>query len=140
MDFGRVPFTDEVRVGADPDSRRIRIWMHIGGRHDERFIKERDRWGCVHCMVWGTMANNVMLRPVFFNFNNGNPGKGVTSVRYVDQIILPHVRPFMQQHENMLFMHDNAKPHIARHAVDALRQNNINVTAHPAKSPDLDPI
>ena len=40
----------------------------------------------------------------------------------------------------MLFMHDNAKPHTARHTLDALRQNNINVTAHPAKSPDLNPI
>ena len=140
VDFRRVLFTDDVRVCADPDSGRIRIWRHVGGRHDERFIKERDRWGGVHCMVWGGMAHNVMLGPVFFNFNDGNPGKGVTSVRYVDQIILPHVRPFMQQHGNMLFMHDNAKPHTARHTVDALRQNNINVTPHPAKSPDLNPI
>ena len=37
-------------------------------------------------------------------------------------------------------MHDNAKPHTARHTVEALRQNNINVTPHPAKSPDLNQI
>ena len=64
---------------------------------------------------WGGMTHTVMLGPVFFDFNDGNPQKGVTSQRYVDQIILPHVRPFMRQHGNMVFMHDNAKPHTARH-------------------------
>ena len=91
-------------------------------------------------MVWDGMTHNVMLGPVFFDFNDGNPQKGVTSQRYVDQIILPHVRPFMRQHGNMVFMHDNAKPHTARHTQDSLRQNNINVSPHPARSPDLNPI
>lgn len=82
-DFRRVLFTGELRVCADPNGGRIRIWQHIRGTHEERSIRERDRWQGVWCMVWGGMGHNVMLGPVFFNFNDGNPGKVVTAQRYV---------------------------------------------------------
>jgi len=47
---------------------------------------------------------------------------------------------FFQRHQNFLFQQDNARPHTARVTQAFLRQNNINLLPHPARSPDLNPI
>lgn len=41
---------------------------------------------------------------------------------------------------NFLYMHDNARPHTARIAMDFLEDNNIDVLPWPPQSPDLNPI
>ena len=63
----------------------------------------------------------------------------LTGIRYHDEIIRPHVLPFVQQH-NATLQQDNACPHVALVVTDCLIQNNVNVLPWPAMSPDLSPI
>ena len=58
----------------------------------------------------------------------------LTAVRYQDQVLMPHVNA-----HNLMFQHDNARPHVARVCRDLLNQNNVQVLDWPY-SPDLNPI
>ncbi|GFX88131.1 transposable element Tcb2 transposase [Trichonephila clavipes] len=62
----------------------------------------------------------------------------MTAQRYVYDILQPHVLPLMQRRPEVIFQHDNARPHTARKSQDCLR----TITTHPwtAQSPDLSPI
>uniref|UniRef100_A0AAZ3RKC7 Tc1-like transposase DDE domain-containing protein n=1 Tax=Oncorhynchus tshawytscha TaxID=74940 RepID=A0AAZ3RKC7_ONCTS len=53
---------------------------------------------------------------------------------------LPHVVPFLQAHPDMTLQHDNATSHTARSVRDFLQDRNVSVLPWPAKSPDLNPI
>ena len=63
----------------------------------------------------------------------------LTARRYLDEIIRPHVLPFMNR-QNVIFQHDNARPHTARIPRDFLAQNNVQVLDWPSRSPNLNPI
>ena len=60
-------------------------------------------------------------------------------VCYRQDILLPHVVPFLQAHPDMTLQHDNATSHTARSVHDFLQDRNISVLPWPAKSPDLNP-
>jgi transposase len=65
----------------------------------------------------------------------------MTAVRYRDDIIAPVVKPFGAIHRpGFVFMHDNARPHIANVVRQELVAANINVLEWPPRSPDLNPI
>ena len=57
-----------------------------------------------------------------------------TGIRYRDEIIRPHVLPFVQQH-NATLQQDNVRPHVARVVTDFLIQKNVNVLPWPGISP-----
>uniref|UniRef100_A0AAZ3NMS6 Tc1-like transposase DDE domain-containing protein n=1 Tax=Oncorhynchus tshawytscha TaxID=74940 RepID=A0AAZ3NMS6_ONCTS len=59
---------------------------------------------------------------------------------YREDILLPHVVPFLQAHPDMTLQHDNATSHTARSVHDFLQDRNVSVLPWPAKSPDLNPI
>ena len=139
-DWGRVLFSDECRVCVDPDSGRVRVWRRVGDRYSKQNILGKDLRGGIHVMIWGAFGLNTQVRPIFFHFNDENPGIGVTAQRYMDQILTPVVFPFFANHPNCHILQDNATPHKARVTMYHLRQNNINLQTHPAKSPDLNPI
>ena len=61
----------------------------------------------------------------------------LNTVRYREDILLPHVVPFLQAHPDMTLQHDNATSHTA---CDFLQDQNVSVLPWPAKSPDLNPI
>ena len=52
---------------------------------------------------------------------------------------MPHVLPLVNAH-NLMFQHDNARPHVARVCRDFLNQNNVEVLDWPPYSPDINPI
>ena len=62
------------------------------------------------------------------------------AVRYREDILLPHVVPFLQAHPDMTLQHDNATSHTARSVSDFLQDRNVSVLPWPANSPDLNPI
>ena len=62
------------------------------------------------------------------------------AVRYREDIILPHVIPFLQAHPDKILQHDNATSHTARSVRDFLQDRNASVLLWPVKSPDLIPI
>ena len=61
------------------------------------------------------------------------------AVRYREDILLPHVVPFLQAHPDMTLQHDNATSHTACSVRDLLQDRNVSVLPWPAKSPDLNP-
>ncbi|GFX48420.1 uncharacterized protein TNCV_4614161 [Trichonephila clavipes] len=62
----------------------------------------------------------------------------LTDQRYVDDILLSHVRPFLNGFPGAIFQQDNARPHTARVAQDFLR--HFQTLPRPARSPDLSPV
>ncbi|GFV22654.1 transposable element Tcb2 transposase [Trichonephila clavipes] len=59
----------------------------------------------------------------------------LTDQRYVDDILRPHVGPFLNGLPGAIFQQDNARPHTARVAQDFLR--HFQTLSWPARSPDL---
>ncbi|GFX70808.1 transposable element Tcb2 transposase [Trichonephila clavipes] len=62
----------------------------------------------------------------------------LTSQRYVDDILQPHVGPFLNGLPGAILQRDNARPHTARVAQDSLRP--FQTLPWPARSPDLSPV
>ncbi|GFS56724.1 DDE_3 domain-containing protein [Trichonephila clavipes] len=61
----------------------------------------------------------------------------LTGQRYVDDILRPHVGPFLNGLPGEIFQQDNARPHTARVNQDFLR--HFQILPWPARSPDLSP-
>ncbi|GFV90216.1 uncharacterized protein TNCV_4379321 [Trichonephila clavipes] len=62
----------------------------------------------------------------------------LTGRRYVDDILRPHVGPFLNGLPEAIFQKDNARPHTARVAQVFLR--HFQTLPWPARSPDLSPV
>ncbi|GFX79323.1 transposable element Tcb2 transposase [Trichonephila clavipes] len=62
----------------------------------------------------------------------------LTGQRYVDDILRPYVRPFLNGLPGAIFQQDNARTHTARVAQDILR--HFQTLPWPARSPDLSPV
>ncbi|GFU30301.1 DDE_3 domain-containing protein [Trichonephila clavipes] len=62
----------------------------------------------------------------------------LTGQRYVDDILLPHVGPFLNGHPGVIFQQDNARPHKTRISQDFLR--HFQTLPWPARSPNLSPV
>ncbi|GFU86130.1 DDE_3 domain-containing protein [Trichonephila clavipes] len=62
----------------------------------------------------------------------------LTGQRYVDDILRPHVEPFLNGLPGAIFQQDNARPHKARVAQDFLR--HFQTLPWLARSPDLSPL
>ena len=61
--------------------------------------------------------------------------------RYVNDILQPHLIPFLNAHNNpMTFQQDNARTHAAHITQQYLNQNNVNVLPWPSMSADMNPI
>ncbi|GFT04489.1 DDE_3 domain-containing protein [Trichonephila clavipes] len=58
----------------------------------------------------------------------------LTGQRYVDDILRPHVGPFLNGLPGAIFQQDNARPHTARVAQDFLR--HFQTLSWPSGSPD----
>ncbi|GFV78546.1 DDE_3 domain-containing protein [Trichonephila clavipes] len=62
----------------------------------------------------------------------------LTGQRYFDDILRPHVGPFLNGLPGAIFQQDNARLHTARVAQDCLR--HFQTVPWPACSPDLSPV
>lgn len=66
----------------------------------------------------------------------------LTASRYITEILEDHVVPYVPSiGENFHLMHDNARPHVAKHRQIVFGRCRHSVYVNwPAKSPDLNPI
>ncbi|GFX36065.1 transposable element Tcb2 transposase [Trichonephila clavipes] len=65
----------------------------------------------------------------------------MTGHRYIDEVLLPHVRLFRGAvGDNIVFMDDNATCHRTLAVQDCLDSEGIQRLVWPARSPDLNPI
>uniref|UniRef100_A0AAZ3NY63 Tc1-like transposase DDE domain-containing protein n=2 Tax=Oncorhynchus tshawytscha TaxID=74940 RepID=A0AAZ3NY63_ONCTS len=122
-DWQKVFFTDGLWFCLTRGEGRI----HIYSRRNERYTKactlEQDRFGGGgSVMVWGGMSGNL------------------NAVRYREDILLPHVVPFLQAHPDMTLQHDNATSHTARSVRDFLQDRNVRVLPWPGTSLNFNPI
>ncbi|GFW23224.1 DDE_3 domain-containing protein [Trichonephila clavipes] len=62
----------------------------------------------------------------------------LTGQRYADDILRPHVGPFLNSLPGAIFQQDNARPQTARVVQDFLR--HFQTLPWPARSPDLSPV
>ncbi|GFW23485.1 transposable element Tcb2 transposase [Trichonephila clavipes] len=82
-------------------------------------------------MVWGTIAYDCRSTLIVMRGT-------LTGQRYVDDILRPHVGPFLNGLPEAIFQQDNALPHTGRVAQDFLR--SFQTLPWPARSSDLSPV
>ncbi|GFX15322.1 transposable element Tcb2 transposase [Trichonephila clavipes] len=102
---------------------------------DEKNIQEKDRYPTCSIMVWaGIMINGRTRLHVVANGT-------MTGQRYIDEVLLPHVRLFRGAvGDKFVFMDDNATCHRTLAVQDCLDSEGIQRLVWPARSPDLNPI
>ncbi|GFV41753.1 transposable element Tcb2 transposase [Trichonephila clavipes] len=115
QDWACVLFSDESRFSLSSDCRRQLIWRESGTAYHPENIQEKDRYPTCSIMVWaGIMINGRNRLHVVANGT-------MTGQRYIDEVLLPHVRLF-------------------RGAVELSDSEGIQRLVWPARSPDLNPI
>ncbi|GFU70203.1 transposable element Tcb2 transposase [Trichonephila clavipes] len=82
-------------------------------------------------MVWGAIAYDSRSTLIVMRGT-------LMGQRYIDDILRPHVGPFLNGLPGEIFQQDNARPHTARVAQDFLR--HFQTLPWPARSPDLSPV
>uniref|UniRef100_A0AAZ3PD04 Tc1-like transposase DDE domain-containing protein n=1 Tax=Oncorhynchus tshawytscha TaxID=74940 RepID=A0AAZ3PD04_ONCTS len=82
-------------------------------------------------MVWAGISYGQRTQ---LHFIEGN----LNADRYRDDILRPIVMPFIRRH-HLMFLHDNARPHVTRICTQFLEAENVSVP-WPAYSPDMSTI
>ncbi|GFU54949.1 transposable element Tcb2 transposase [Trichonephila clavipes] len=135
QDWACVLFSDESRFSLSSDCRRQLIWRESGTAYRPENIQEKDRYPTCSIMVWaGIMINGRTRLHVVANGT-------MTGQRYIDEVLLPHVRHFRGAvGDKFVFMDDNATCHRTLAVQDCLDSEGIQRLVWPARSPDLNPI
>ncbi|GFV61248.1 transposable element Tc1 transposase [Trichonephila clavipes] len=135
QDWACVLFSDESRFSLSSYCRRQLIWRESGTAYRPENIQEKDRYPTCSIMVWaGIMINGRTRLHVVANGT-------MTGLRYIDVVLLPHVRLFRGAvGDKFVFMDDNATCHQTLAVQDCLDSEGIQRLVWPARSPDLNPI
>ncbi|GFV42634.1 transposable element Tcb2 transposase [Trichonephila clavipes] len=88
QDWACVLFSDESRFSLSSDCRRQLIWRESGTAYRPENIQEKDRYPTCSIMVWAGIRINGHTR--LHVVANGT----MTGQRYIDEVLLPHVRLF----------------------------------------------
>ncbi|GFU62341.1 transposable element Tcb2 transposase [Trichonephila clavipes] len=135
QDWACVLFSDENRFSLSSDCRRQLIWRDSGTAYRPENIQEKDRYPTCSIMLWaGIMINGHTRLHVVANGT-------LTGQRYIDEVLLPHVRLFRSAvGDKFVFMDDNATCHRTLAVQDCLDSEGIKRLVWPARSSDLNPI
>ncbi|GFV04013.1 transposable element Tcb2 transposase [Trichonephila clavipes] len=135
QDWACVLFSYESRFSLSSDCRRQLIWRESGTAYRPENIQEKDRYPTCSIMVWaGIMINGCTRLHVVANGT-------MTGQRYIDEVLLPHVRLFRGTvGDKLVFMDDNATCHRTLAVQDCLDSEGIQCLVWPARSPELNPI
>ncbi|GFV30902.1 transposable element Tcb2 transposase [Trichonephila clavipes] len=135
QDLACVLFSDESRFSLSSDCRRQLIWRESETTYRPENIQEKDRYPTCSIMVWvGIM---IYGRTRLHVVANGT----MTGQRYIDEVLLPHVRLFRGAvGDKFVFMDDNATCHRTFAVQDCLDSEGIQRLVWPTRSPDLNPI
>ncbi|GFY15821.1 transposable element Tcb1 transposase [Trichonephila clavipes] len=128
-DWQMVVFSDESRFVLGTDDNRVRVWRRPGERYiPPTVLRHTARTAGV--MVWRAIAYDNRSTLIVMRGT-------LTGQRYVDDILRPHVRPFLNGLPGAIFQQDNARPHTERVAQDFLL--HFQTFRWPSRSPDLSP-
>lgn len=127
-----VMFTDEVKIETSAHGMN---WVRRppGTRYEECFIREVNRQGRCRVMIWGAITYNEMLDLVVV------PGR-LNQHNYISDILTPVVKPYHDNHPQMVFQQDNHPAHTANKVRRWFLNNGIKSIKWPAQSPDLNVI
>ncbi|GFS86476.1 transposable element Tcb2 transposase [Trichonephila clavipes] len=124
-----------------PEQRQLRLqwcqarsisnvtdWQKVVFSDESRFVLGTDdnRVRVWRCPAYDSRSTLIVMRGT------------LTGQCYVDDILRPHVGPFLNGLPGAIFQQDNARPHTARVAQDFLR--HFQTLPWPALSPDLSPV
>ncbi|GFT98295.1 transposable element Tcb1 transposase [Trichonephila clavipes] len=87
-DWQKVVFSDESRFVLGTDYNRVRVWRHPGERYNPPHTVLRHTARTAGVIVWGTIACDCRSTLIMMR-------ETLTSQRYVDDILRPHVGPFL---------------------------------------------
>jgi len=127
-----VIFIDESRFTLDNKDGRLRVYRRTGERFADSCVQQLNRFQR-GIMEWGGITTTQKLELVVIR-GTLNPQ------RYIQDVFEAVVIPFINHRRNVIYQHDNARPHVARISMDFLQQSNANLMEWPALSPDLFPI
>ncbi|GFX12357.1 transposable element Tcb2 transposase [Trichonephila clavipes] len=135
QDWACVLFSDESRFSLSSDCRHQLIWRESGTAYRPENIQEKDRYPTCSIMEWaGIMINGRTRLHVVANGT-------MTGQRYIDEVLLPHVRLFRGAvGDKFVFMDDNATCHRKLAVQDCLDSEGIQRLVWPDRSPNLNPI
>ncbi|GFS66149.1 transposable element Tcb2 transposase [Trichonephila clavipes] len=135
QDWACVLFSDEIRFSLSSDCRRQLIWRESGTAYRPENIQEKDRYPTCSIMVWaGIMINGRTRLHVVANGT-------MTGQRYIDEVLLPHVRLFRGAvGDKFVFMDDNATCHRTLAVQDCLDSEGIQRLVWTVRSPDPNPV
>ncbi|GFU13676.1 transposable element Tcb2 transposase [Trichonephila clavipes] len=135
QDWACVLLSDESRFSLSSYCRRQLIFRESGTAYRPENIQEKDRYPSCSIMVWACIMINGL--PRLHVVANGT----MTGQRYIDEVLLPHVRLFPWCcGDKFVFMDDNATCHRTLAVQDCLDSEGIQRLVWPANSPDLNPI
>jgi len=122
----------------EPESKRQSMqWKHPSSPANKKFKTQASAGKVMMTIFW------VVSGPILVHFQE--KGETVTIARYSDMLV-NELKPAIQlKHRGLLakrvlLLHDNARPHMAMHTVDTLRDLKFEVLKHPPYSPDLAPL
>ena len=98
-------FTDESRFSLFRSDGKKRVYRRRGKGFADACGGENDIFGGASVMVWGGIAYGLRMPLVIVD-------GALNAAKYKDNILRPHVVPFLQQH-NLTLQQDNARPHVA---------------------------
>ncbi|GFY08827.1 transposable element Tcb1 transposase [Trichonephila clavipes] len=125
----------ESRFSLSSDCRRQLIWHENGTAYRPENTQEKDQYPTCSIMVWAGIMINGRTR--LHVVTNGT----MTGQRYIDEVLLPHVRLFRGAvGDKFVFMDDKATCHRTLAVQDCLDSKGIQRLVWPARSPDLNPI
>lgn len=95
------------RVSVFTGMMLVYVWRRRNERYDRRCVMPVRAHNGGSVMVWGciSMIERTDLEIL--------PPPAITSIRYVNDILRPHVLPLRRLHPNLVYMQDNARPHTA---------------------------
>ncbi|GFU86539.1 transposable element Tc3 transposase [Trichonephila clavipes] len=127
----KVVFSDESRFVLGTDDNRVRVWRCPGERYNSPHTAQRHTARTAGLMVCGAIAYDSRSTLIVMRGT-------LTGQRYVDDILRPHVGPFLNGLPGAISEQDNARTHTAKVAQDFLR--HFQTLPWPTRSPDLSPV
>ncbi|GFX52490.1 transposable element Tcb2 transposase [Trichonephila clavipes] len=131
IDWQKVVFSDESLFVLGTDDNRVRVWRRPGEWYNSPHIVLRHTARKAGVKVWGAITYDSRSTLIVMRGT-------LRGQRCVDDILRPHVGPFLNGLLGAIFQQDNACPHTARVAQDFLR--HFQTLPWPARSPNLSPV